>query len=326
MTKREYTPRDPKVVSYTMSHIKSKETGIEKRLRSALHAEGFHYRKYSSSVYGHPDIVSMRLKIAIFCDSEFWHGYRFEENQAKIRSHRSYWIPKIERNIQRDKEVNEVLAKQGYTVLRFWGGEIEKDLPSVVRKCMDAYHEKERILSLSKSAAKTTLVYYEKDGCYLMLHRVKEKDDPNEGKWIGVGGHLEGKESILSCARREFREETGLTLTKLSYRGYIDFLNDACPAERMYLYKGLEAVGERKECDEGVLSYVKKEDIPSLNLWEGDKLFLPLLEGREEDGPFALALLYHGDALVKALGPFYPKSGPSKKKKAEKRRKKAKKA
>ena len=101
--------RDPTVVSYTMSHIRSKNTGIEKTLRKALTEKGIRYRLYSSKVYGHPDIVLQRYRIAIFCDSEFWHGFHFEENKAKIKTNTSYWIPKIQRNIARDEEVNRKL-------------------------------------------------------------------------------------------------------------------------------------------------------------------------------------------------------------------------
>lgn len=120
--------RDEATVSYTMSRIHGKDTGIEMRLRKALYREGVRYRCNSKSVYGHPDIAIKKYRIAIFCDSEFWHGYHFEENERKIHSHRDYWLPKIRRNIARDNEVNAHLAQEGYIVLRFWGNEIERDL------------------------------------------------------------------------------------------------------------------------------------------------------------------------------------------------------
>ena len=313
-----YTPRDPAVVSFTMSHIKGKETGIEVKLRKALHESGFSYRKNSNRVYGHPDIVNSKEKIAVFCDSEFWHGYRFEENEKNIHAHREYWIPKIKRNIERDREVNEELRKQGYAVLRYWGFEIEKDLERVVNEILQVHRRRKEALSLKeKGLIKTTLIYYEKDDSYLMLYRDKKKNDLNQGKWIGVGGHLEDGETPAQCAKREFKEETGLTLTKFSYRGYVDFLNDRYDPERMYLYVGKEAEGELIPCDEGELSFIKKEDIPSLNLWEGDRIFLPLLA--KDEKVFHLSLYYHGDELIEAIGPSYPAKKEPKKKKKKRR-------
>ncbi len=134
--------RDEATVSYTMSRIKGKDTGIELSLRKELYALGFRYRANSNKVFGHPDISSKKYRIAVFCDSEFWHGYRFEENEAKIKSNRDYWIPKIRRNIARDKEVNEHLAKEGYAVIRFWGKEIEKDPKGCAKKVMDILIER----------------------------------------------------------------------------------------------------------------------------------------------------------------------------------------
>jgi DNA mismatch endonuclease, patch repair protein len=120
-------PRSPATISYTMSRIRGKNTGIELLLRQELTKRGLHYRHNSSFVFGHPDVSFKGYKVAVFCDSEFWHGYHFEENAPKIKSHQDYWIPKIERNIARDEEVNQELAKEGYLVLRFWGKELEKD-------------------------------------------------------------------------------------------------------------------------------------------------------------------------------------------------------
>ncbi len=130
--------RSQETISYTMSHIRGKDTGIEMKLRKELHKRGIRYRCNSKYIYGHPDISMKGYKIAIFCDSEFWHGYNFEENKAKIHKHLEYWIPKIERNIERDKEVNEYLLNHGYIVLRFWGNEINKDLDSCVNKIEEA--------------------------------------------------------------------------------------------------------------------------------------------------------------------------------------------
>ncbi|MBQ7994635.1 MAG: very short patch repair endonuclease [Bacilli bacterium] len=134
--------RSKETISYTMSRIKGKNTGIEIKLRKALYEKGFRYRKNTKYVFGHPDISSQTYKIAIFCDSEFWHGYNFDEAKKKIHSNLDYWIPKIERNIARDKEVNERLEKEGYTVIRFWGGEIDKELDKCVEIILKALKKK----------------------------------------------------------------------------------------------------------------------------------------------------------------------------------------
>ena len=128
--------RDPAIVSKTMSAIRGKDTGIEKRLRKALSEQGIHYRLYSTKVIGHPDILIDSLKIAIFCDSEFWHGYRFEENETKLTSNRDYWVNKIRHNKERDEIVNKTLKEQGYLVLRFWGEQINKHLDEVVNEIL----------------------------------------------------------------------------------------------------------------------------------------------------------------------------------------------
>lgn len=300
--------RDPKVVSFTMSHIKGKDTGIEMILRKALSERGIKYRLYSGNVFGHPDIVISKYKIAIFADSEFWHGYNFEENKKNLHTHLDYWIPKIERNIERDKEVNAELERQGYSVLRFWGFEINKNLDAVMKTILKAYDEKKRAYELSASIDKkdyTTLCYIEKGDSYLLLHRVKKKDDLNEGKWIGVGGHVEEGESPSSCMKREIKEETGLDVISYQYLGKVDFLNDRYPPERMYLYKVTGFTGELRDCDEGELSWIKKERMMSLPMWEGDKYFLPLLE-KEEASAFSLALIYEDDVLTKVYGPCFP--------------------
>lgn len=311
-------PRDPKVVSYTMSHIRSKNTGLELAVRKALSERGIHYRLYSSRVYGHPDLCIQKLKIAIFCDSEFWHGYRFQENQEKILTHRSYWIPKIERNIARDQEVNRVLTSQGYLVLRYWGKEIEKELPRVVDEICEAISSRQRLFDWQKQIKLfTTLAYIEKEDSYLLLHRTKKKNDFNEGKWIGIGGKLEPGETMVQAMKREIKEETGLQVEGYSYYGKIDFLNDSCPAERMYLFKVTSFSGEEIVCDEGDLAWVKKEEMDKLPMWEGDRAFLPLLE-KEAKSPFQMTLVYEGGDLKEVLGPYYEEA-KAKKKKRKKR-------
>lgn len=143
----------------------------------------------------------------------------------------------------------------------------------------------------------TTLCYIENDGSYLMIHRVKKENDENDGKWIGVGGKLEEGESPFDCVRREALEETGLRLISPSYRGFITFVSDKYGTEYMHLFTAKHYDGELvRECSEGVLKWVKKEDIFSLPLWEGDKVFLKLLD--TETRFFSLRLQYVGDTLV----------------------------
>lgn len=146
----------------------------------------------------------------------------------------------------------------------------------------------------------TTLCYIEKDGCYLMMHRVSKKNDPNEGKWIGVGGHLEEGESPEECLVREVYEETGLMLTSYRLRGIITFVSDEWGSEFMHLYTADGFEGNLNtddgECKEGVLMWIPKEEIYHLNLWEGDKIFLKHL--MESDKIFSLKLQYKGEELL----------------------------
>ncbi|QHK18434.1 DNA mismatch endonuclease Vsr [Methanomassiliicoccaceae archaeon DOK] len=111
-----------------MSRIRSKDTKIEVELRKELWSRGLRYRKNVKNVPGKPDIAFIGKKVAVFCDSEFWHGYDWEHRKNDIKTRREFWIPKIERNIQRDLEVNQLLEEQGWIVLRFWGKEIQKDV------------------------------------------------------------------------------------------------------------------------------------------------------------------------------------------------------
>lgn len=144
----------------------------------------------------------------------------------------------------------------------------------------------------------TTLCYIEKDGCYLMLHRVKKQNDLNHDKWIGVGGKLEEDESPEECLLREVREETGLTLTNFRYCGIVTFVSDHWEGEYMHLFHADGFTGEVGECDEGTLEWVDKKTVHQLPTWEGDRLFLRLMEER---GPFfSLKLCYQGDRLCYA--------------------------
>ena len=145
----------------------------------------------------------------------------------------------------------------------------------------------------------TTLCYIEKNGQYLMLHRTKKENDINHDKWIGVGGKCEENESPEDCLLREVREETGLTLTQFSLCGVITFLSDEWEGEYMYLFHATDYTGQIAECDEGVLEWIDKEKAIALPTWEGDKIFLRLMD---EGGPFfSLKLRYEGDTLKEAV-------------------------
>lgn len=146
----------------------------------------------------------------------------------------------------------------------------------------------------------TTLCYIEKDGKYLMMHRIKKEHDINEGKWIGIGGHFEEGESPEECLLREAREETGLLLTSFHFRGIVTFTADDHPTEYMCLYTADEYEGEPDlNCREGVLRWIPKEEVTFLNLWEGDRVFLDLLT---KDAPFfSLKLSYEKDRLTECV-------------------------
>ena len=110
-----------------MQAVKNKDSQIELLLRKELWSRGLRYRKNVNRIYGKPDIVFIGKKIAVFSDSEFWHGYNWEERKKDFKSHQEFWIPKIERNMERDAEVTAKLESEGWTVLRFWGNEIKKN-------------------------------------------------------------------------------------------------------------------------------------------------------------------------------------------------------
>lgn len=115
-------------ITYNMKQVKNKDSKIEILLRKELWNRGLRYRKNVKKILGKPDLAFIGKKIAIFCDSEFWHGYDWENRKKDFKSHQDFWIPKIERNIARDKEVTEMLQQQGWIVLRFWGKEIQSDV------------------------------------------------------------------------------------------------------------------------------------------------------------------------------------------------------
>lgn len=115
-------------ISFNMKQVKNKDSVMEIALRKELWNRGLRYQKNVTKIFGKPDLVFKGKKVAVFCDSEFWHGYNWEERKKDFKSHQEFWIPKIERNMQRDIEVTEELQKQGWKVLRFWGNEIKKNV------------------------------------------------------------------------------------------------------------------------------------------------------------------------------------------------------
>ena len=144
----------------------------------------------------------------------------------------------------------------------------------------------------------TTICYLTVDEKTLLIHRVKKKNDMNHDKWIGIGGKFEFGESPEECMLREFREETGLTLTSWKYRGIVTFvMGDVC--EYMHLFSADGYEGELTSCDEGTLEWVDEQKVPQLPTWEGDRVFLQLL--RERESFFSLKLVYENEHLVQVL-------------------------
>lgn len=168
----------------------------------------------------------------------------------------------------------------------------------------------------------TTLCYIKYEGYYLMMHRIKKENDPSQDKWIGIGGKFEADESPEECLCREASEETGLTLTSYTYRGLVTFISDKWETEYMHLYtaEGFEGtvilpnspeavtqlyttedgtviptIASGISCNEGVLKWMKCEDVYHLKLWEGDRIFLEMIE--HEDPFFSLKFVYQGENL-----------------------------
>lgn len=144
----------------------------------------------------------------------------------------------------------------------------------------------------------TTMCYIEKDGEYLMLHRTKKQNDPNHDLWLGIGGHFENGETPGECIKREVKEETGLTLIEPELRGMVTF-SDGDWHEYMFLYTARKFEGELTECNEGELLWVPKETVMNdLPIWEGDRIFLKLMQS---DAPFfSLKLEYQNRKLIKS--------------------------
>jgi len=127
-----------------MQAIKGKDTSIEILLRKKLWEKGYRYRKNYKNLRGKPDIVFTKYKIAIFCDSTFWHGYNWEDKKKRLGTNREFWIRKIETNMERDKKVNEDLISDGWIVLRFWETEIKKNLNECVQKIEEAIQQRKQ--------------------------------------------------------------------------------------------------------------------------------------------------------------------------------------
>ena len=149
----------------------------------------------------------------------------------------------------------------------------------------------------------TTLCYIEKDQKYLMLHRVKKINDLNKDKWIGIGGKLENCESPQDCIRREVKEESGLELCKIEYRGFVTFVDmtdEKNPyTEFMHLFWTDDFKGQLKICDEGDLEWVLKSKMKELPHWEGDEIFLDLIEKKAPF--FSLKLVYKNGVLLESV-------------------------
>lgn len=129
-------------ISYNMRCVKNKDSDIELMLRRELWSRGLRYRKNVTRIVGKPDIAFLGKKVAVFCDSEFWHGFNWEERKKDFKSNQDFWILKIERNIQRDIEVNKQLTEEGWTVLRFWGRDIKKNCSECADKIQERLKEK----------------------------------------------------------------------------------------------------------------------------------------------------------------------------------------
>lgn len=146
---------------------------------------------------------------------------------------------------------------------------------------------------------RSTLCYIYRGDQVLMLHRTKKKNDMNHDKWLGIGGGIEAGESVEACLLREAKEETGLTLTRYRYRGVVDFASDIYEDEEMHLYTADAFIGDLIQCDEGDLEWIDRSMLLRLPHWEGDAIFLQLLD---QNAPFfRLRLEYAGDRLVRAV-------------------------
>ena len=147
-------------ISYNMRRVKNRDTKIEILLRKELWRRGLRYQKNVTSILGKPDIVFKGAKVAVFCDSEFWHGHDWGNKKGEIKSNRDFWIPKIERTIQRDAEVTEGLKVAGWLVIRFWGNELKKNLEA----CADVVEKSVRERTLCNTKQSTCVQVSEASG------------------------------------------------------------------------------------------------------------------------------------------------------------------
>ena len=134
--------KTPEQISYNMKQVKNRDSAIEIALRKELWSRGLRYRKNVKTILGKPDIAFIGKKIAVFCDSEFWHGFDWENKKHEIKSRQEFWIPKIERTMERDIEVTQALKEQGWLVLRFWGNEIKKNVITCADEIEKAWRER----------------------------------------------------------------------------------------------------------------------------------------------------------------------------------------
>lgn len=144
----------------------------------------------------------------------------------------------------------------------------------------------------------SAICYINDNDKYLMLHRVKKKNDINEGKWIGVGGKFEKDESPEECIIRETKEETGLDLKEVVLRGIVTYVNEDWDTEYMYVFTSGKFSGELIECNEGDLEWIDKKDLFNYNMWNGDRIFLKIL--LEKDCFFSAKFRYNGDDLLES--------------------------
>ena len=142
-----------------------------------------------------------------------------------------------------------------------------------------------------------TVCYIEKDGKYLMLHRTKKKNDINKNKWIGIGGKFEDGESPEECVVREVKEETGLTLKSYKLRCIVTYVSTNWETEYMYVFTSNDFTGELIECDEGDLEWIDKKEVPNLETWEGDRIFVEKLQ--KDESFFTVKFEYDGEKLLK---------------------------
>ncbi len=149
----------------------------------------------------------------------------------------------------------------------------------------------------------SSLCYLEQNGKYLMMYRNKKSNDLNQGKWIGIGGKFEEGETPEECMIREVKEETGFSLIRYRYRGLVTFVQEGQETEYMHLFTADQWEGVPIECTEGTLSWIKKEEVSKLDIWEGDRVFFQLLNERQEY--FSLKLCYIGEELADVV--CYPK-------------------